>query len=172
MSETLKLILQYVTIFLGSTVGTAIIGGLIKGAIEKRISKKNIKETVKAQMELTGDAIVDKIKTTTFKQSIQPIVNSELEKVNEKADAHLRKVVDKVLEKDEKIINILERFIAYFDYSIGVPEKVKEEAKEAIAQAKADKKPVENAEVEFEVLEKEPEVVEVVENKPKINPMR
>ena len=50
-------------------------------------------------------------------------------------------------------------FIAYFDYSIGVPEKVKEEAKQALADAQVEDVPVENETFEVQVVE-EPKTID------------
>lgn len=172
MSETLKIILQYATLFLGSAVGSAIVSGIIsgfiKGKIESKIGNKAIKDAAKEIMA----EMIDQIKTTTFKHSIQPVVNSELEKVNEKADAHLLRATQEQKEFMVKIVKILSKFIAYFDYSIGVPEKVKEEAKEALAEAQIEEvKPDEVFEVQV-IEEPKVELVKVVENKSKNNPMR
>lgn len=165
MSELLRQILSWASLFLGSAMGGALVGGLIsgiaKGKMEKIINKNNIKEISKE----TVDATVGQIKKISFNQSIQPVVESELEKINEKVDVKLRKQIYKLESQNEKIINILEKFIAYFDYSIGIPEKVKEEAKTAIQTAKGIEEVIEDKQFEVEVID-EPKV-EVVEDKPK-----
>lgn len=173
MSATVEKILQFGMLFLGSAVGSAIINGIlsgfIKGKIESKIGNKAIKDAAREIMQ----EMIAEIKTQTFTHSIQPIVNSELEKVNEKADIRLRKTIDGLKGQNNKIINILEKFIAYFDYSIGVPEKVKEEAKQALVDAQIEDVPVENETFEVQVIdEPKEEPVKVVENKSKNNPMR
>lgn len=173
MSATVEKILQFGMLFLGSAVGSAIINGIlsgfIKGKIESKIGNRAIKETAREIMQ----EMMAEIKTQTFTHSIQPVLNSELEKVTEKADAHLLKATQKQTEFMVKIIKILEKFIAYFDYSIGVPEKVKEEAKQALADAQVEDVPVENETFEVQVVEEpKAEPVKVVENKSKNNPMR
>lgn len=172
MSATVEKILQFVMLFLGSAVGSAIINGIlsgfIKGKIESKIGNKAIKDAAREIMQ----EMIAEIKTVTFKQNIQPIVNSELEKVTEKVDSHLLKETQEQKGLMLKVIKILEKFIAYFDYSIGVPEKVKEEAKQALAEAQIQDVPVQE-DFEVQVVEEpKEEPVKVVENKLKNNPMR
>lgn len=172
MSATVEKILQFVMLFLGSAVGSAIINGIlsgfIKGKIESKIGNKAIKDAAREIMQ----EMIAEIKTVTFKQNIQPIVNSELEKVTEKVDSHLLKETQEQKGLMHKVIKILEKFIAYFDYSIGVPEKVKEEAKQALAEAQIQDVPVQE-DFEVQVVEEpKEEPVKVVENKSKNNPMR
>ena len=175
MSEVVRQIISWASAFLGSALGGAIIGGLIggiiKGKVEKMVSKNNIEKIAKDTVEST----IGQVKAVSFKQSIQPVVESELEKVNEKADIRLRKQVRKLENQNEKIINILEKFIAYFDYSIGVPEKVKEDAKVAIKEAKEEEKVVveeQNFDIEVKVEKEEPKIEDKVENKAKNNLVR
>lgn len=172
MSATVEKILQFVVLFLGSAVGSAIVsgivGGFVKGKVESKIGNKAIKDAAREIMQ----EMMAEIKTVTFKQNIQPIVNSELEKVTEKVDSHLLKETQEQKGLMVKIIKILEKFIAYFDYSIGVPEKVKEEAKQALAEAQVENVVVENEEFEVQVVDEPKEEPKVVENKSKNNPMR
>lgn len=173
MSEVLKQILNWISLFLGSALGGAIIGGIIsgffKGKTEKLISNINVKKIA----EDTVSEGVEKIKNVSFKQSIQPIVESELEKVNEKADKRLQKTIEELQIKNDKIIAILEKFIAYFDYSIGIPDKVKEDAHKAVLDAKEPK--IEN-EQEIVVLKEVEEIIkktdETKDSTAKTNPVR
>lgn len=64
----------------GVTLGALIIAILvptIKGVINKAVSKVDIAKIEQAAV----DKGLDKIKTVSFKQSIQPVVESELRKI-------------------------------------------------------------------------------------------
>lgn len=172
MSEILKQILNWISLFLGSALGGAVFGGIIsgffKGKTEKLISSINVKKIA----EDTTSECVEKIKKVSFKQSIQPIVESGLEKVNEKADERLQKTIKELQNKNDKIIAILEKFIAYFDYSIGIPDKVKEEAHIAVREAK-EKEPEIEQEIKIEeVQDTKKKEEENIEDQSKINPVR
>lgn len=175
MSEVLKQILNWVSLFLGSALGGAIIGGIIsgffKGKTEKLVNSINVKQIA----EDTTNACVEQVKKVSFNQSIQPIVESELEKVNEKADERLQKTVKELKESNAKIINILEKFIAYFDYSIGIPDKIKEEAHIAINSAKeVEIQNYQEIKIEDEEVEKNERknTSKSTEEQSKINPVR
>ena len=80
-------ILNQVWVWLVSSIGgisvagiiTAIIYGSLKGAFNKAISKINV-EKISEQATEKG---IERVKKITFTHSIQPIVESELKKVNE-----------------------------------------------------------------------------------------
>ena len=56
---------------------------------------------------------VDKIKTMSFKQSIQPLAESELKKITETANAYIDKSLKDVQEKYDHLIAIIEKLSAY-----------------------------------------------------------
>lgn len=111
---------------------TAILYGCIKGAFNKTISKINVQKIADEATEKG----VEKVRKVTFTHSIQPLVESGLEKINEKATEVLDKSVQALNAKFDNVILILERLSAYFDNSIGVSEQAKAELKKAIADAK------------------------------------
>jgi hypothetical protein len=141
-------IFSQVVVWIGTALGgislagiiTAILYGCLKGAFNKTISKINVQ---KIADEATEKGI-EKVKKVSFTHSIQPLVESKLEQINEKATEVVEKHTKLLDAKFDNVILILERLSAYFDNSIGVSEQAKAELKRAIAVAKNDK--VETAE--------------------------
>lgn len=114
-----------------SSIITAILYGCLKGAFNKTISKINVQKIADQATEKG----VEKVKKISFTHSIQPLVESELKKVNEHSVEVLKKELLDVKEKYDKVINILDKLAAYFDNSIGVPEEKKAELKQALLDA-------------------------------------
>lgn len=114
-----------------SAIVSAVIYGSLKGAFNKTISKINV-ESIADKATEKG---IERVKKVSFTHNIQPLVESGLEKVNEKAVETLKEELVKLDNKYSNIINILEKQAAYFDNSIGVPEEKKAELKQAIAEA-------------------------------------
>ena len=114
-----------------SAIISSIIYGCLKGAFNKTISKINV-ESIADKATEKG---IERVKKVSFTHNIQPLVESGLEKVNEKAVETLREELVKLDNKYNNIINILEKQAAYFDNSIGVPEEKKTELKQAIVEA-------------------------------------
>lgn len=119
---------------------TAILYGCIKGAFNKTISKINVQKIADEATEKG----VEKVRKVSFTHSIQPLVESKLEKINEKATEVIDKSVQSLNAKFDNVILILERLSAYFDNSIGVSEQAKAELKKAIADAKNEVKTAES----------------------------
>lgn len=118
----------------GITVGgivAAIIIGCIKGAFNRAIQKMNVEKVA----ESVVDKQMDRIKAVSFTQNIQPIAVSELKKVTETANAYLKEQLEATQKQYNQIINVLEKFYAYFDDSL-VSDKKKQELKLAIEDAK------------------------------------
>lgn len=132
-------ILQNIALYLGIGVGGLTVGGLIVGIVfafvkgyAKRAGEKlNVKQIAKDTVTET----VGQIKKVVMTHSIQPLVNSEMEKVNEKVDKRLIEMCERVDKRLDKIVNIQEKFYAYFDDSM-VSEDKKKALKEAIEDAK------------------------------------
>ena len=117
----------------GLTVGgiiTAICTGFIKGSVSKTIAKVNV-----AQIEERAVNNGSKqIKGVTFKHSIQPIVESELKKIEEKTAESIKTELAEIRRQYTHLICIQSKLAAYFDNSI-VSEAKKEELHKAIEQA-------------------------------------
>lgn len=133
--EILNTIWQYVLpIGGGVTLGALIIGILVpvvKGTVSKLIDRINVEKIE----EKAVNAGVEKIKTVSFKQSIAPLVKSELVKVVEVVDDKINEKLDEVDKRYAQIVNILAKLSAYFDNSIAVSEDAKQELRDALADA-------------------------------------
>lgn len=114
-----------------SAIISAIIYGCLKGAFNKTISKINI-ESIADKATEKG---VERVKKVSFTHNIQPLVESELKKVNEHSVEVLKKELADVQAKYDNVINILDKLACYFDNSIGVAEEKKTELKQAIVKA-------------------------------------
>ena len=114
-----------------SAIISAIIYGCLKGAFNKTISKINV-ESIADKATEKG---VERVKKVSFTHNIQPIVESELKKINEHSVEVLKKELADVQAKYDNVINILDKLACYFDNSIGVAEEKKAELKQAIAKA-------------------------------------
>lgn len=129
----------------------AIIYSCLKGAFNKTISKINVQKIVDQATEKG----IERVKKIAFTHSIQPLVESELKKVNELSIEVLKIYMEEVSKKYENVLSVLEKLSAYFDNSIGVSEAAKKELKEAIANAKNEPILAESVVVE-ENIEKTP----------------
>lgn len=114
-----------------SAIISAIIYGCLKGAFNRTISKINV-ESIADKATEKG---VERVKKVSFTHNIQPLVESELKKINEHSVEVLKKELADVQAKYDNVINILDKLACYFDNSIGVAEEKKAELKQAIAKA-------------------------------------
>lgn len=111
---------------------TAILYGCVKGAFNKTISKINVEKIADKATEKG----VERVKKVSFTHNIQPLVESELSKINEKSVEVMKESLKDVEAKYDKVIDILQGLASYFDNSIGVPEEKKVALKEILANAK------------------------------------
>lgn len=114
-----------------SAIISSIIYGCLKGAFNKTISKINV-ESIADKATEKG---VERVKKVSFTHNIQPLVESELKKINEHSVEVLKKELADVQAKYDNVIDILDKLACYFDNSIGVAEEKKAELKQAIAKA-------------------------------------
>lgn len=114
-----------------SAIISTIIYGCLKGAFNKTISKINV-ESIADKATEKG---VERVKKVSFTHNIQPLVESELKKINEHSVEVLKKELADVQAKYDNVIDILDKLACYFDNSIGVAEEKKAELKQAIAKA-------------------------------------
>lgn len=165
--EILNTIWQYVLpIGGGVTLGALIIGILVpvvKGTVSKLIERINVEKIE----EKAVNAGVEKIKTMSFKQSIAPLVKSELVKVVEVVDDKLNEKLDEVDKRYSEIVNILSKLSAYFDNSIAVSEPAKQELREALADAA---KTSNNADVDIGVAVEQTEAEKPAEEEKTASP--
>lgn len=131
-----------------SGIISAVIYGCLKGAFNKTISKLNVEKIVNDATEKSVEKGIDKVKKISYEQSIQPLVESELKKIDEYAAKEFKKELEEVKDSYEKLLNVLEKLSAYFDNSIGVSEESKAELHKAIDEAKLDPTTAKSVEVE------------------------
>lgn len=117
----------------GLTIGTIItfIGAIIIKAV---ISKLLVKIDTEKITKKAVDKGVGVLKGVHFTQSIQPIAESELMKVCEKANDIWKKRAVYFEEKWVKLAKVFATFTEYFDNSIGVSEEKKAELKNALKE--------------------------------------
>lgn len=131
-----------------------------KGSVNRLISRVNVQKIA----EQATEKGIEKVKKVTFTHNIQPLCESELQKINEKSNEHINNTVARLEKKLDKVILIQEKQAKYFDNSIGVSEEAKKELKEAIEKAKTDiVEPVESVVVEETTQEEK--VIETKKNK-------
>ena len=165
--EFLSQIWVWIIGILGGISYTGIIGaviyGCLRGAFNKTISKINTEKIVE---EVVNKA-VDKVKSVSFKQNIQPLVESELMKVNEKSNEHIELAYAKVKAKIDKLVNVMENLASYFDNSIAVTDEAKEKLHKSIAEAKDDIAKDTEITVDEIIIEETPQVIEEPKTKVK-----
>lgn len=133
-------ILNQIWVWIGTALGgislagiiSAIIYGCLKGAFNRTIAKINVQKIADQATEKG----VEKVKKVSFSHTIQPLVESELKKLNEHYVEVLKVYMEDVAKKYDSLILVLEKLSAYFDNSIGVNETAKQELKQALAEAK------------------------------------
>lgn len=131
----------------GVTIGAVLIaiGSIVIKSVTEKVLKKVDIEKIETKAVEKG---VEKVKAYTFKHNIQPLVNSELEKVVEVVDRKVDAKLDKVDKRYGDLILCIEKLANYFDNSIGVSEEKKAELKKAIENAKIDDISLETVAVE------------------------
>ena len=161
-------ILNQIWVWIGTAIGgislagiiSAIIYGSLKGAFNRTISKINVQKIA----EQATEKGVDKVKKISFTHSIQPIVESELKKINEYYVEVLKIYMEETAKKYDNVIKVLEKLSAYFDNSIGVNETAKQELKQVIAEAKNEPILAESVVIEENIKETQIKAVEPEKN--------
>ena len=114
---------------------TGIIAAFSAMARQHKITQ-NYYDSVENLVGNATQAGINQIKNITFKNDIQPLVESELKKVYEYSIAVLETSLKAVQGQYGHVVDVLEALAKYFDNSIGVSEDAKAELKEAIEEAK------------------------------------
>lgn len=127
-----------------SGIISAVIYGCLRGAFNKTISKLDVSKIA----EETTNKSVEQIKKVSFQQSIQPLVESELKKIDENAAKEFKAELNEVKASYEKLRVCLEKLSAYFDNSIYVSDEAKAELHEALEDAKLPQETAESVVVE------------------------
>lgn len=114
-------------------VVSTIFYAILNAAFRKTVNKIDVKKIVKE----STDKGIEQVKEVTFKHSIQPVVNSELVKINEKADEHLEKAIQRLEKGYDKLVNVIDKLGAFYDDSM-IPNEKKEAFKQAVKEALTD----------------------------------
>lgn len=147
----------------GSLIGLIVVVCIMvaKGKIAKFISQINVKQIYKEVHEEAFKDVQNGIKEVVFKQNIQPVLESGLEKVNEKTDERLVKYIGNLEKKMDLLHEENKAFASYFDSSIGVTDEAKARMKKAIENYEKDMAEIEPAN------EQTIEVKEIIIEQPK-----
>lgn len=132
-------------------------------SVKETFNEKKVTENISSNVL---DGVKEEIKSISFEQNIQPLVQSELKKVTEEANAYLKQQLKETQEGYNKLLNCVEKLAAYFDNSIGVPDEAKDALKEAIAEAKVPEEPINTFISQVVVEEEQPKEI-VIETKQK-----
>lgn len=151
LNQIWQAIAPYVAGISVSGILSAVIYGCLRGAFNRTINKINVDKIA----DQATDKGVEKVKQISFKHSIQPLVESELTKIDEKVAKQFKEELKKVQDNYNKLVAVLEKLSAYFDGSIGVSERAKAELKQALAEAKNEPTTAESV-VSEEIIEKAP----------------
>lgn len=164
--QILNWVLPFLTGGIGMAIITGVVGAISKNGVSKLMRKveQNINEDRIATK--TADKIIAQIQSTTIKHSIQPAVESELERVNEKSAERFEKIERKMDAKFNQIIAIQEKQADYFADSL-VSDTKKQALAEEIEKAKIDLKS-EIKPVESEIVVEKKKVDEKVKNSTRI----
>lgn len=143
--EILNQITMWIVAVVGFIAGSIGVGGLV-AILSKIITNKIVaKINIKKQQEEAFKTGVGKIQEVTFKHSIQPLVDKRLDGIEEKTYNKFEKQNKEIVKQYNNLINIMDKFLAFFEDSM-VSEEKKKELRKALDEAK---KPV----VEDEVVE-------------------
>lgn len=138
----------------GITLGgviSCIFYAILRSAFDKTINRIDVKKI----SDTATEKGVEKIKDVTFTHSIQPIVESRLQEIDERTAKMYRQKLSEVQKTYMQLIEIMDKFSAYFNNSIGVAEEDKKALREAIEKAKIEPTAVESTAVIEEVKTKD-----------------
>ena len=163
-------VLNWVLPFLTGGVGMAIITGVISAISKNGVSKlmKKVEQNINEERiaSKTAEKVIAQIQSTTIKHSIQPAVESELERVNEKSAERFEKIEKKIDAKFNQVIAIQEKQADYFTDSLVSDAKKQALAKE-IEKAKLDQEK-EILPVDSKIIVEQTKVSKKIENSTKI----
>lgn len=133
--EILNQIWVWVVAVAGLIAGSGIVG-LIVAMLPKLITNIVIKKiNIKQEKEKGFNEGIAQVKKVTFKHSIKPLVDARLDKIEDDAVEVLQKQNKEIKIQYNNIVNVLDKFLAFFENSL-VSEEKKEEMREALEVAK------------------------------------
>lgn len=119
-------------------------------AINKVINKLALKKLY----DETQKKGIEDLKQISFRQTLEPIAKSELQKINEMADERLNQKLKEIQFQYENLLIIIKKFASYFDDSFVISNEKKEELKLLIDNSK-NTQPVAEQEIIIEDLKVE-----------------
>lgn len=134
-----EIIAPYISGGLMGGIVTMVILPFIRGKITKGFAKLNFDgflKDMRAILAAEFNAALERIKGTVMTHSIEPLVLSEMQKVNESANERVQETCDKIHAENAALLNVLAAQAAYFDDST-VGEAKKTALHSAIADAQA-----------------------------------
>ena len=139
-TEIFNTVWGWVIATVGGVSVASIISGILwvtlKASFNKTIQKANLEKTQAEAAEMAAAKAIEKIKALSFKQSLQPVVESQLKKITEETQVLVREELEEVKDRYNKLLLVLEALSKYFDNSIGVSDDAKQALKDAIEDAK------------------------------------
>lgn len=141
----------------GSGALSAIIASIFAFINNARIQK--MITTAQKLSETEANKGIDKIKTITYKHDIQPIVESELKKINEYSVEVLKKELLVVKLQYDQLIHIVKALSHYFDNAYGINEDAREELNQYLDEAEKAITPTQSAETQVIIEERTEETV-------------
>lgn len=139
--EKLRALWDFIAPFLAGGVTSLIIQlfviPFLRGKITKGFAQIDFKKFLadaRAVFASEGDRIIERMKGMVMTHSIEPLVMSEMQKVNENATALVKGTCDKIHAENAALLNVLAAQAAYFDDSTVGTEK-KSALHDAIEQA-------------------------------------
>lgn len=118
----------------GLTIGGIVFAGmsaLFKGWTTKFTQKIDLAAIEKKAV----DQGVEKIKNISFTQTIQPVLESGLQKVDEHAAELIKDALSEIDTRYMQLINVIGIFSRYFENAVGVPQQTKDELQAALKEA-------------------------------------
>lgn len=153
----------WVTSIVGSISLSTILSFFIALINSNRIKKAIASYRAGEVAELATDKGIERIKSMTFSHDIQPLVESELEKINEHSVKVLKAELNVVKEQYAHLVGVLEALAKYFENAYGVSDETKAELKAKVEEAKEDTYKVtavaSSVVVEEKPVEKQPQPV-------------
>ena len=111
--------------------------------LQTQIVKETVKEVLAQIVKETVKEVLAQIKKLSYTQTIQPVVESELVKINERVDAKLAKVLAELIRKQDLTHKEIKALARYFDGSLGVTDEAKKELRLALAEYEKENPPKE-----------------------------
>ncbi len=129
----------------------------VDSKVDDFLKKIDLEKLMNETAQCVTEKGIERVKSCSYTTTIQPLVESELQKVTERANTYIHGALANVGESYMKLVAVLEALAAYFDNSIGVSEQAKAALHAAIAAAKIDTDTLENTPLEISVEEIEKE---------------